>query len=167
MKATSALDDAQLIVLGNDIRSRAAGMGWNLATMAAEIAIWYNQSTDPVFTVWRTVVSEKVISDYLMESGAAIQLDNLTAGKRESLLWAFGLDLDMSIQAVRNTVDNFCGAQNNLKAAIKAISKRAANRIEKLLATGTGTTENPGTLVFEGTIMYPVVEAAIRATGVI
>jgi hypothetical protein len=51
------------------------------------------------------------------------------------------------------------GAVNN-RAHIVAMSRRLASRIEKLLATGTGTTGSPATMGFEGPISYRDIQLA-------
>jgi hypothetical protein len=63
---------------------------------------------------------------------------------------------------VRTGLDDFCGSQNTLKAAIQAVQKRSANYVEKLFATGTGTTLSPGTMTITGTLDGAEVAAAMQ-----
>lgn len=127
---------------------------------AFEIADAYNQPATPAFVVWRSTVSPEEWRMAILGGGGATQLDALTASKRESLLWAVSDTLHPDIAAVRAALDDFCGSQNTLKAAITAAQKRDSNRVEKLLATGTGSTASPATMGFEGTISYQDVLAA-------
>jgi hypothetical protein len=66
--------------------------------------------------------------------------------------------------AVRAALDDFCGSQNTLKAALQAAEKRNATRAEKLFSTGTGSTASPATMSFEGQLTYQQVEAAKALT---
>jgi hypothetical protein len=119
------------------------------------VAAAYNLSASPAFTVWRTSVGPQEWRTAIIGGGGATQLDALTASKRDSLLWAVGDTLNPSVAAIRAALDDFCGSQNTLKAAILAAEKRTATRLEKLLATGTGSDASPATMGFEGTISYP------------
>ena len=132
--------------------------------MAQEIATALNELTDPAWIVWRTAVDSDAWDDAIMSTtGAATQLDALTASKRDSLFWALGKTLNPSIAATRAALDDFCGSQNTLKAAIAAAQKRTASRAEMALSTGTGTSASPATLDYEGTLNYSDVEAALAA----
>jgi len=46
------------------------------------------------------------------------------------------------------------------RANLTAISKRDATRIEKLLATGTGSDAVPAVMAFEGNVSYQDIELA-------
>lgn len=131
--------------------------------MAEEIAHALNETATPAFVVWRTAVGPGEWDDAILTTpDAGKQLDGLTASKRDSLFWALGKTLNPAVPAVRVSLDDFCGSQNTLKAAIVAAQKRNATRAEKALATGTGTTASPATLTHEGALTYQDVEAALR-----
>lgn len=114
------------------------------------LASWFN--TDTTFVVWRTSMSTGLSRSAIITG--ATQLDALTAGKRDSLLWLCGETLNPSDPAVRDAIDDLCGTQNKLKAALVSAQKRSATRAEKSLASGTGTTAVPGLLTFEGRLSY-------------
>lgn len=102
------------------------------------------------FIVWRSVMTTQ-------QSRAAIilgatQMDGLTGGKRDSLLWLLSEDVSPADSHVRAAIDDLCGSQNTLKGALQAAQKRAATRLEQIFATGTGTTATPGLLGVEGAI---------------
>lgn len=82
----------------------------------------------------------------------ASQLDNLTVGKRDALLWLCSESLNPNDPNVRQSISDLCGSQNTLKNSLLASLKRFATRAEKALATGTGTNADPGTLVYEGIV---------------
>jgi hypothetical protein len=127
---------------------------------AFEVAAAYNLEAEPAFYVWRTSVSAQEWRAAIVGGGGATQLDALTASKRDSLLWAVNDTLNPSVAAIRAALDDFCGSQNTLKAAIAAVEKRTANRIEKLCAIGTGSSASPATLSFEGQVSYQDIMAA-------
>ena len=164
MPSTSVLTQEQLGVLKADILANPAFTGWNLATSAQEVADWYNVVASPDWWVWRTLVTPREWVDAIMGySGAATQLDGLTASKRDSLFWGIGYELDPSQASVRAALDDFCGSQNTLKAAIVAEEKRKGTRAEKLFSSGTGSSASPATMTFEGSLTYQQVEAALAS----
>lgn len=158
------LTNEQLAVLRADILAdpvlepmAAAG------NLLSEIAAIYNAAAIPAFVVWRTSVGPEEWDDAILgTTGAATQLDGLTASKRDSLFWATSKTLNPSIASVRAALEDFCGSQNTLKGAIAAVQKRNATRAEKLLATGTGSTASPATMTFEGALTSADVDAAVR-----
>jgi hypothetical protein len=109
---------------------------------------WCNGDSAKV--VWRTAMSP-AMSRIAIINGAT-QLDALTVGKRDSLLWLCELDLNPTLPAVRAALDDLCGTQNTLKSSLQAAQKRLSTRAEAVFATGTGTTQSPADLVFEGQV---------------
>lgn len=114
------------------------------------IANWYN--TAGTFIGWRTSLTPEQARTAIANSDGLAQLDNLTAGKRDSLLWLFQGNTNPANSTQRASILNICGSQNDLKAAITSVQKRALTRLEALFATGTGTDASPGTVVVEGNI---------------
>ena len=153
------LDSSKLALLKADIIAQAFPGGW----FADEIAHWYNQPADPAWYVWRSSVTAAEWRNAVIGGGGATQLDGLTASKRDSLLWALSDTLNPSVANVRAALDDFCGSQNTLKAAIAAVQKRTATRAEKLFSTGTGSSGSPATMGFEGLLTYQDIEAAQQA----
>lgn len=163
---------AQLATLKADIAANVntipAGQPWsgsfvgqaintlpNNGDANAAIAGWYGLFPAVDFWGWKTSQSRMENRRAVMNTaGAGNQLDGLTAGKRESLI--FGLDdtIDCRLAAVRTTIDDWCGGQAVLKAAIIDSFKRKLRNIEKLFATGGvgGLFATPADLVVEGTI---------------
>lgn len=114
----------------------------------AQIAEAWNQTAASEWIVWRTSISADELRQAIV--AGSTQLDALTGGKRDSLLYLASGNLDPSDAAVRAGLDDLCGSQNILKAAIQAAEKRAATRAEKALSVGTGSTASPATLGWEG-----------------
>jgi hypothetical protein len=111
------------------------------------LAEWFNADNSKV--VWRSTLTPDVMREAIV--GGAAQLDNLTVGKRDALLYLVGADLRNTL-TLRATLDDLCGTQATLKASIVAAQKRTATKAESILATGTGTTAVPATLTWEGQI---------------
>ena len=112
------------------------------------ISVAMSAQASPAFTLWRSNVTAQEWRKAI--TSAAAQLDNLTAGKRDSLLFVCGGDLDCRDAATRQTLDDLTGTQNTLKAALVAAEKRLALRVEKVLSTGAGSDASPAVCALEG-----------------
>lgn len=123
-----------------------------------EIAAALNLPATPAFTVWQSQLTPEKARQAIV--AGAEQLDNLTVGKRDALLYLAGGTLDCRQANVRSAIDNLCGTQNTLKASLVAAQKRTASRVEQILATGTGSDASPAVTTFEGTISYQDVATA-------
>lgn len=156
MPSTNVLTQEQLVILKNDIAADPAFIG----VFAQEIADAYNLPASPDWWVWRTDVPSDELYDAIFETIGGLQLDGLVASKRDSLFKLIDRSLDASILAARANVDDYCGSQANLKAALQGVQKRLATRAEKLFSSGTGTSVSPATMTFEGMLSYQQVEAA-------
>lgn len=115
-------------------------------------AVLLNLPADPAFVVWRTSVSV----DEIMANGFDwTRVDNATVGKARIWEWMMSRGtLNPSKPNIRAGIDEaWSGAPNAAhRAAIYAHCARPASRAEKLFATGTGTTQSPGTMGFEGQV---------------
>ena len=124
------------------------------------IAEWYN--VDSSFVVWRTRLTHEQARAAIIGGDGLAQLDNLTAGKRDSLFWTLSGETDPSNAAQRTAINDLCGTQNLLKAAILAAQKRLATRCENVFTTGTGTSQTPGNLDFEGLVLANDISTALN-----
>lgn len=111
------------------------------------LADWLN-TIQPSFWVFISVLSTDA-ARVAISKGIA-QLDNLTVGKRDSLLWFFSVSTTPPNPSVAQAINDLCGSQNTLKNALLDALRRTATRAEKLLATGAGTNASPATMTFEG-----------------
>jgi hypothetical protein len=113
-----------------------------------ELAEYLNKTRwTPEFIVWRTNTSiESILSNGFTWSA----VDTLTVGKARIWEWMSALGyINASKPNVRQGLqDCFGSSQPNLAAHLK----RPALIIEKLLATGTGTTASPATMSWEGPV---------------
>lgn len=113
----------------------------------AALAAWLN-TIQPTYYVWRTALTPQLARSAIVQG--ASQLDALTVGKRDSLLWLVSDTLDPQDTSVRIAIDDLCGTQATLKAALQSALKRPATRAEKILASGGGTSAAPSLLGWEG-----------------
>lgn len=135
----------------------------NNSDTADLIAKELSKTAVPDFIVWRTSVPmEEMMSDGFDFT----QVDNLTSGQARIWEWLFDNSskaLNASEPGKRAGISE-CWKGTAAKVAVATFClgkcKRQANVIEKLLASGTGTTVAPATMSFEGTISYSDVEQA-------
>lgn len=129
------------------------------------IASLYNAATAPAFWAWRSSVSRSDIytkQNDLAISGAQTGFWEWDTFKAQSVTeqgaWRemfMGDQANFSAANIRAGVAKiFAGTAANLAQAAHclAIGRRSTTRLEKLLATGTGSTASPAVLGFEGTI---------------
>lgn len=130
-----------------------------------DIAAALNAPASPDFYVWKTSVS---VTDIMQNGFDWTRVDNLTVGKSRIWEWmTIAEAINPSLPNVRAgilAVFATAGDQATRLAAFQHC-QRLASRVEKLLATGSGTTTTdqavgPATMGFEGPITYSDVEAA-------
>jgi hypothetical protein len=131
---------------------------------AFDVAAALAQPAAPTFTVWKTSVS----TDEIMRNGMDwARVDNLSVGKARIWDWLGRLGtFDASKPNVRAGIEaTWVGTAADLavRAQVYTHCKRAATRVEKLFATGTGTDVSPGTMTFEGSLTYQDVLNARRS----
>lgn len=130
-----------------------------------ELSRLYNLTAVPQYVVWRT----RVTQDEIMLNGFDwTRVDNLGIGKARVWEWLFdnaAKAIDSSKPNIRAGIDQVwqgVAADLAVRAAVFVICKRDCNRVERLLATGIGTTITPGLLVFEGTVSPQQVSDAME-----
>lgn len=130
---------------------------------AIEIARRLNLLADPAWIVWRTSVPW----DEIMLNGMDwARVDNLSVGKARIWDWMFQNSqraCNPSKPNIRAGIDAVwvgTAADLTVRASVYTHCKRSATRAEKLYTTGTGTTNDPATLTFEGSVSYQDVETA-------
>lgn len=135
------------------------------------IADAYNLTASPDFWVWRTKVTK---NEYVQSTSVDGTTFNWTGagfitrsqGERDAWREMFnGTETaNPSLANVRQAfTDIFSGGTAPAPANrthLTTVSRRKALRIEKLFATGTGSTASPGLMTYEGTITYQDVAAA-------
>ena len=129
---------------------------------AFAIAEALKADASPDFIVWRTSVREQEFTDDTSSEGTTWSWPAFIARSVGEQAGWNAMFRNGSINAAKANVrqgfvDIFSGAQNSApaqRAHCAAIAKRKANRLEKLFATGTGSTASPATMAVEGTIGY-------------
>lgn len=128
---------------------------------AYNIAVELNKLASPDFIVWKTDVSV----DEIMRNGMDwARVDNLSVGKARIWDWLGRLGTfnaaKLNVRAGIDAAWVGTAADLAVRAAIYVHCKRKARRIEKILATGTGSDVSPATMTFEGDLSYQDVESA-------
>jgi hypothetical protein len=130
-----------------------------------EIARLYNLSASPAFWVWRTLVTKAEYTQTASVDGTTFNWTGTgfitrSQGERDAWNAIFNSQAacNPALPNVRQAfLDIFSGATAPAPANrthLAAMSRRLATRLEKLLATGTGSTAAPATMGFEGTVSY-------------
>jgi hypothetical protein len=171
---TSTLSPAQLQTLKNDIVADGTlNANPNTPDGNTVIAAAYSATAAPDFWVWRTKVSRDELVGATSVDGTTFNWTGAgyitrSQGERDAFTAIF--DSDGNVNAARPQVrqaflDIFSGATAPAPANrthLTTVARRKATRLEKLFATGTGSTASPATLTIEGAISYPQVDAARR-----
>lgn len=128
-----------------------------------ELARLYNLNS--TFVVWRLAIPA-------MELGKTVIYNALagltTANSNRMQVFAALNPEDFNGNADIDAFfsDTFGGALNgdgaNCRAALAAMLRRNATRAEALLATGTGSTNNPGDLIYNGSVSIADIAAALN-----
>lgn len=128
------------------------------------LAAWFNTAT--TYIVWRTSASRDVLQG---EGFDWTQVDNLTAGQARIWEWIFDSahKLNPSSAGVRNGLAE-CWKGTAAKVAVYtyviSLCKRAANRAEAALASGSGTSAAPSTLSSATGAMSPSEASGVRVS---
>lgn len=140
------------------------------ATGDAQVAVLYNSAASPDYWVWRSKVTQLEIVSTTTADGTTWSWPAFIArsqGERDGWreMFADGGYVNASLANVRQGFqDIFSGASNSAPAQrthLQTIGRRKATRAEKVFATGgDGSTGNPSTMGFEGTITAQDVDTA-------
>ena len=127
----------------------------------SRMAAFYNVEASPAFYVRSKAYTPALLAEAI--DVGITQLDGLSASKRESLLWWANRQHDASLAATQAAINDLCGSQNTLKAAVLDGGKRKLTRGEKLYSSGTGSLASVGSTGFEGTLTESDIGAALEA----
>lgn len=120
-------------------------------------ADYLNASAAPTFWIWKNLVTQ----DEIMQNGFDwVRVDNLSVGKARIWDWLF----DNQTRSVNPSKANVragiaecwkgTAADLAVQAAVLAHCKRAATRLEKVFATGTGSEADPAVGAVYGSLAY-------------
>ena len=125
----------------------------NTTDGAFAIADAYNALAVPAFRVWRTDIPTKDVKKGVVWT----EYIGRSVGERGAfeLMISNGI-LDASDPNVRQGIaDCFSGPSGaGTRTSLTNLAKRDATRAEKLFATGTGSSAEPATMAFEGSLSY-------------
>jgi hypothetical protein len=164
------LTPAQLALLKADILADSTLNAFpNNPDGNTAIAAAYAIAASPNYWVWRTFVADQEIYERSFGAGADQNWSWTTyigrsQGERDAwrqmVNMAGGLNPSLS-NTRAGVADIFSGAGGaNQRTYLLTVSRRLATRVEKLLATGAGTTANPSVMGFEGMLSADDVQAA-------
>lgn len=132
----------------------AARGGGTVGRDDTTLAIILNQINSPDFWVWRSAVTREEIYNETSSSGTDWSWTIYKAqAVPEQNSWTqmfMGDAANFSKPNVRAGISAIFGAANANTTHCLAIGRRKATRVERLFATGTGSTASPGTAVVEG-----------------
>lgn len=132
----------------------------------AALADYYNTNASPDFYVWRTSVTQQEYTNAIGPNSTTFNWAGTggyiarSQGERDAFRAIFNAgesnSVNPSLANVRAAFDDIfsgsgAGAVNN-RTHMMDVSKRKATRLEKLFATGTGSSVSPALMVVEGVI---------------
>jgi len=129
---------------------------WKQQTPVAEIqdcVIWANFTPANPVTSLDAIALQNTLNQLLACQGKQFNLQMLLSGSGMSSVVSTGkANIRVGLQDAASSIpsDINLGTRAGGWAAIKAAIQRPATRIEKLFATGTGTSANPGDIVVTG-----------------
>lgn len=128
---------------------------------AYEIARIINLNATPEFVVWKTAVE----TNEIMNNGFVwTVVDGMTNGKARIWEWMSSLgSINPSKANIRQGLADAFGGASAMATSIAPHLKRSATVLEKIFATGTGTTASPATMAVEGQISYQEVYQALNS----
>lgn len=153
--AAQQLTDAQAVTLKAAIEADPVlnAVPLTYPDGATQLAALLNATTAPPFIVWKTAVSIGEVGRAFNASELA-GLTSLNHTRLQTLAVYLAGGVNPSNASVRSFFDDiFSGAGGvNTRATLLVLWKRNARRVERILATGTGSDASPATLTFEGSI---------------
>lgn len=156
---SGTLTPAQCATLKTDITNDATLTTARTERQDDVIATAYNATASPTFWVWKSKLSRSNILLDTSVDGTTFDITGLTVRTMQEVL-AFQALFD-PITSLTNPMNpkvrsNFAALQNGAAPQpanithMLASARRTVNRLERLYATGTGSTGTPGLMVFEG-----------------
>lgn len=132
----------------------------------------YNAAASPDYWVWRTSLTKHAVTSETSVDATTFSFPQLIArtvqeqfGWQE--LWNSTLSCNPSLPNVRQGfADVFSGAQAGptaQRAHLLAMARRKATRVEKLLASGSGTTATPSVMGYEVPLSFQDVLDAMQS----
>ena len=148
------LTDAQKVTLKADILANADTLACYEIGNLDCLEKLYNALASPAFVVWKTDLQPAEYREAIVWT----EVDALTTGSKyriwEWLTMGMTAPIDASKVNVRQGIADCWASNTTTRTNLLAAAKRNASRIEKLFATGTGSTASPAVMAVEGPITY-------------
>jgi len=168
---SSTLTPAQCATLKTDITADATLNTARTGRQDDVIATAYNATASPAFWVWKSKLSRSDIVLGTSVDATTFNIAGLTARTAQEVL-AFQTLFD-PITSMTNPMNprvrvNFGALQDGAAPQpanithMTAMARRTTNRLERLFATGTGSTGSPGLMVFEGPATTQLIACALN-----
>lgn len=132
-----------------------------------EIAKRYNLIVSPNYWVWRSSMSQSEVVGVTSVDGTVWSWTlyiNRSQGERDGWreMFADTGTINPSLANVRQGLNDIFSGAGGLpqRTHLLTVGRRLASRLEKLLATGAGTTATPSNMNFEGNVTFEDVQAA-------
>ena len=165
LATTPALSDPQRVALKAHVQANSDTNTLYVDGNLDGLRDLLNAEAVPVFWVWKTAVTREdvyTLQNDLTVGGAQTGFWNWTTyknqGATEQNAWVQMFMGDTANVSRLNVRDGIAAIFTGSAAAtaqrdhILAIGRRKASRLERVFATGTGSTASPGTMVIEGPI---------------
>jgi len=168
---SGTLTPAQCATLKTDITNDATLTTARTNRQDDVIAAAYNADATPPFWAWKSKLSRSDIILGTSVDATNFSIAGLTARTVQEVL-AFQTLFD-PITTLTNPMNlrvrlNFANLQNGPTPQdtnvthMLAMARRLINRLERLFATGTGSTASPGLMVFEGPATTQLIACALN-----
>ena len=168
---SNALTPAQCATLKTDITADATLNTARTNRQDDVIATAYNAVAAGPFWVWKSALSRSDIILGTSVDSTTFNIAGLTARTVQEVL-AFDILFD-PVTTLTNPMNdrvraNFGLLQNGAAPQpanithMLAMARRTVNRLERLFATGTGSTASPGLMVFEGPATTQLIACALN-----
>ncbi len=161
---TPDLTSAQVATLRTNILASPDAGPLCVAGDLSGVTTLYNVTAVPDFWVWKTSVTKEELTNATsvdatvftwVGNGFIMRSAGEQAAWRE-LFTAAGT-INPSLSQVRQAFSDIFSGTGNAAANrthLLAVARRKSTRLERVFATGTGTTGSPGVLVIEGPLNY-------------
>ena len=151
-QANAELSPTQKTAILADINANPDLLALYSIGSLVDVANLYNETSAPEFIVWKT--SLPVVNIMTDDNFIWTSIDNLTAGRAR--IWEEIIGLGAINPSKGNIRSGLAAAFTGtaIYTNIEYLFRRLSTRFEKVLATGTGTYQNPGTLTFEGNVTF-------------
>ena len=149
------LTPAQKATLKTAIQADSTANAFYVSGDLSGLADYLNAPASPSFTVWKTLVPISGVGNAVVATDLA-GLSTLNATRLQTIVTLLSGGVNPTRADTRQFFDDvFSGSGGAAtRASLLILWKRLATRVEKILATGTGSDASPATSGFESPLSY-------------